>query len=114
VRGHEQDVADVEEVLICLLCAVSMYRRGRPGLMAGVHEHARSVLAAAAHPVRAAGLYDAAEHAINESERLLLAGRFDDAQDMLFKTAGRVGVKSGSVRLRRLYWLSTLRAFGMI
>lgn len=98
-----QTVQDVEELLIYLTGTVTKRRNGIVDEI-DPYEHARSVLTAAEPDLRKLGMYADAEHAINDSERLIQAGRFDEADDLLLNTVEEMMEKSGtSKRLRASY-----------
>lgn len=105
MKFQKKTVADVESVLSYLLGVVSSVQRGdREELETGAFAYARAVLMAAEGPLKKLGSYEAAEHAINEAERLILAGEIAAADDLLLATAREMMEKSGTNdRLRKTY-----------
>lgn len=91
-------VEDVERLLTALTGAVSKRRRGvaEDDGQIDDYEYARRVLAAAEPDLRKLGMYEETERAINDSERLMQAGRFDEADDVLLNTAREMMKKSGT------------------
>lgn len=78
VTMRKKSVRDVESTLSYLLGVLSSVERGdMQEFDNGAYDYTRKVLAAAEQSVRKLGMYEAAEHAINESERLILAGQFE-------------------------------------
>jgi len=105
MKLRPQTVRDVESVLNYLLGVLSSVKRGdRQELEEGAFDYARKVLAAAESPLRKLGMHEAAGHAINESERLILAGQLDEADQLLLRVGREMVEKSGTNdRLRKLY-----------
>ncbi|MES1196656.1 MAG: hypothetical protein ABUL58_06905, partial [Steroidobacter sp.] len=105
MKLQKQTIADVESTLNYLLGVLSSAKKGdRRYLDGGAYKYAREVLEAAEQPLRALGMYEVTEHAINESERLILAGHFDEADNLLLSTGREMLEKSGSNdRLRKMY-----------
>lgn len=102
---QNKTVADVENVLEYLQSVAFQTEKGnREEFETGAHKYARDVLAAAEQPLRKLGMYEAAERAINESERLITAGQFKNADQLLLDVAREMMEKSGTNdRLRKLY-----------
>lgn len=100
-----QTVRDVESMLTYLTFTLDMRRNGAAGVAGrDPYGYARDVLAAAEPDLRQLGMYEDAERAVNDSERLIQAGRFDEADDLLLRTVREMMEKSGTnKRLRASY-----------
>lgn len=105
MKIHKRTVGEVETVLNYLLGVVSSVELGdREQLERGAFAYAREIVLGAEGPLKKLGCYEAAEHAVNEGERLLLAGEIAAADDLILKTAREMTEKSGTNdRLRKLY-----------
>lgn len=100
---QKHTVADVEETLVYLQGIALGTERGEDEHKIA-YPYARTVLAGAERPLKKVGLYEQARHAIDESERLILAGQFDKAISLLGDTAREMMERSGTNdRLRKLY-----------
>lgn len=101
--GQKKSFADVEDVLVGLMGVVTAARGGEQRISTA-YPYARTVLAGAEASLKKLDLYDKARHAIDESERLILAGHFDEADKLLCETAREMMERSGTNdRLRKLY-----------
>jgi len=99
----KKTVKDVEDVLGYLQGIVSSTRRGEDEMKIA-YPYARTVLQEAEQPLRKLDLYEKASHAIDQSERMILAGQFDEADKLLCLTARELMEISGTNDgLRKLY-----------
>lgn len=105
MKMQKKTVADVESLFNYLLSVLSSAERGdRQELDEGPYAYAQAVLAAAEGSLRKLGMYEAAEHALNESERLVLTGQLGEAHKLLLTTVREMMEKSGTNdQLRKLY-----------
>lgn len=105
MKIQKRTVAEVESVLSYLLGVCSSVEQGdRVQLERGAFAYAREIVMGAEGPLKKLGLYEAAEHAVNEGERLILAGEVAAADELILKTAREMMEKSGTNdRLRKLY-----------
>lgn len=105
MKMQHKTVVDVENLFDYLLGVLSSAKKGdRAELEDGAFAYAREVLQAAEMPLVKLGMYEATVHAFAESERLILTGRFDEADKLLLGTVREMMEKSGTnARLRKLY-----------
>jgi hypothetical protein len=105
-------VADFEEVLEYLQNVIYRARKGDIAELEAVdYRYAQDALAAAEESLREINMYEAAENAVNESRKLVLAGNFDTAEELVLSTVRKVMETSGSnERLRLLYATSFARS----
>jgi hypothetical protein len=100
---QRKTVVDVENLFDYLQGVVSATRRGEDEIKIA-YPYARTVLQSAKQSLSKLNLYEAAEHAINESERLILDGLFEEADKLLLDTVRDMMERSGTnARLRKLY-----------
>jgi len=101
--SQKKSIADIEDVLVGLMGVVTATKRGEERVSTA-YPYARTVLAGAEGALKKLDLYEKARHAIDESERLILAGQFDEADKLLYETAREMMERSGTNdRLRELY-----------
>jgi hypothetical protein len=101
--SQKSSIADVESMLDYLLATVMLAKKGDHDPKSA-YAYARTVLRDAEVALRKGGFHDMAHHAVDESERLVLARQFDEADQLILNTAREMMERSGTNdRLRKLY-----------
>lgn len=105
MKLQKKTVIDVENVFDYLMGVCGLASQGnREAFEKDAFNYARMVLQAAEQPMQKLGMYVATQHVFDEAERLILVGRFEDADQLLLKTVREMMEKSGTnARLRKLY-----------
>jgi hypothetical protein len=102
--SRKGSVADFENMLDFLLATVMLAKKGECADPKADYVYARTVLRNTEAALRAGGFYEMAHHAVHESERLVTAGQFDTADQLILDTARQMRGRSGTNdRLRKLY-----------
>jgi hypothetical protein len=99
-------VTEFEGLLMYLMSFVSKAKEGviSEAEYRSSSEYVRQKLIVAETALRNLGMYDAVKHAIDESQRLIAADTFDEADQLLLNTVREMMERSGThERLRRQY-----------
>lgn len=101
---ENKSVKDFEDVFDLLLGILTQTKNGNNEDFDMSWSYARRVLEAASKPLIKLGVYEVAKFTLDESERLILAGEFEKADQLLLTTVRDIMEKSGTnKRLRKLY-----------